>query len=155
MVGHGHPGPLAISVRQPWAWAILHAGKCIENRVWNTKYRGELYIHASAQLWQREYLETRNWILERGLVQPSDFPKHEDFVFGAVIGKTRILDVRESPRKIGARTKPAHSKRLLSWEEPGGYSMVIAPAQPTIVVPCHGAQRLWSLPDSVLQALSA
>lgn len=25
---------LALSVRQPWAWAIIHAGKDIENRSW-------------------------------------------------------------------------------------------------------------------------
>ena len=26
----------ALSIRQPWAWAILHAGKDIENRDWRT-----------------------------------------------------------------------------------------------------------------------
>ena len=25
----------AISIRQPWAWAILHAGKDVENRTWS------------------------------------------------------------------------------------------------------------------------
>lgn len=38
--------PRALSVRQPWAWAILHAGKDVENRSWATGYRGELLIHA-------------------------------------------------------------------------------------------------------------
>lgn len=27
---------VALSIRQPWAWAILHAGKDIENRDWHT-----------------------------------------------------------------------------------------------------------------------
>jgi hypothetical protein len=36
----------ALSIQQPWAWAVLHAGKDIENRAWNTSYRGELLIHA-------------------------------------------------------------------------------------------------------------
>lgn len=35
-----------LSVRQPWAWAIIHGGKDIENRNWGTKYRGPLAIHA-------------------------------------------------------------------------------------------------------------
>ena len=40
----------ALSIRQPWAWAILHAGKRIENRDWRScHYRGPLLIHAS--LW--------------------------------------------------------------------------------------------------------
>jgi len=35
-----------LSVRQPWAWALLHAGKDVENRNWPTSYRGVLAIHA-------------------------------------------------------------------------------------------------------------
>lgn len=37
----------AISIWQPWAWAILTCGKDVENRSWETKYRGSLLIHAS------------------------------------------------------------------------------------------------------------
>jgi hypothetical protein len=40
----------AISIRQPWAWAILHAGKNIENRRWSWHYQGEFAIHAPATL---------------------------------------------------------------------------------------------------------
>ena len=36
----------AISIKQPWAWLILHAGKDIENRTWPTKQRGRVLIHA-------------------------------------------------------------------------------------------------------------
>lgn len=38
----------ALSVRQPWAAAIM-LGKNVENRSWETLYRGELLIHASLQ----------------------------------------------------------------------------------------------------------
>lgn len=37
----------AISLWQPWAWAILHAGKDVENRTWQTHYRGQLLLHAA------------------------------------------------------------------------------------------------------------
>ncbi len=48
----------ALSIRQPWAWAILFAGKRIENRRQKndrepralTGFRGEFLIHASAGL---------------------------------------------------------------------------------------------------------
>jgi hypothetical protein len=39
---------VALSIRQPWAWAILVLGKDIENRTWRTRHRGPLLIHASA-----------------------------------------------------------------------------------------------------------
>lgn len=38
---------LALSIRQPWCFAILHGGKDIENRNWPTKVRGRILIHAS------------------------------------------------------------------------------------------------------------
>ena len=38
-----------LSVRQPWAWAIIHGGKDVENRNWDTKFRGRLAIHAGKQ----------------------------------------------------------------------------------------------------------
>jgi hypothetical protein len=37
----------ALSIRQPWAWAILHAGKRLENRPVRWKYRGPICLHAS------------------------------------------------------------------------------------------------------------
>lgn len=39
----------ALSIRQPWAWLLLEGYKDIENRTWNTNYRGSFLIHASKQ----------------------------------------------------------------------------------------------------------
>ena len=38
-----------LTVRQPWAWAIIHAGKDVENRVRNIagSYRGPVAIHVA------------------------------------------------------------------------------------------------------------
>lgn len=36
----------ALTVKQPWAWAIVAGGKDVENRSWATKYRGPVLIHA-------------------------------------------------------------------------------------------------------------
>ncbi len=38
---------MALSIRQPWAELILQGKKTIETRKWDTKLRGEFYIHAS------------------------------------------------------------------------------------------------------------
>jgi hypothetical protein len=40
----------ALTVRQPWAHAILHLGKDVENRSWPTRYRGPLLIHAGLRV---------------------------------------------------------------------------------------------------------
>jgi hypothetical protein len=36
----------ALSVRQPWAWAILYGGKSLENRSEPILYRGSILTHA-------------------------------------------------------------------------------------------------------------
>lgn len=41
---------VALSIRQPWAWAVIVLGKDVENRTWRTRHRGPLLIHASATL---------------------------------------------------------------------------------------------------------
>ena len=43
----------AISIRQPWAWAILYAGKDVENRTWQLPERfwgQDILLHAGQQL---------------------------------------------------------------------------------------------------------
>ena len=36
-----------LSIRQPWAWLIMTGLKDVENRTWNTDFRGKFAIHAS------------------------------------------------------------------------------------------------------------
>lgn len=38
---------IALSIKQPWTWAIAHGFKTIETRSWYTEYRGELLIVSS------------------------------------------------------------------------------------------------------------
>ena len=74
---------LALTVRQPWAWAIIHAGKDVENRSWPTEYRGPLAIHAATKLWRGGGVQIR---VLAGLNVPAD----DELIRGAVIG---IVDV--------------------------------------------------------------
>jgi hypothetical protein len=45
----------ALSIRQPWAWLICHAGKDIENRDWPTNFRGRIWIHAGKTMTKADY----------------------------------------------------------------------------------------------------
>jgi hypothetical protein len=38
----------ALSIKQPWTHLIAAGIKDIENRTWQTHFRGRIYIHASA-----------------------------------------------------------------------------------------------------------
>ncbi|MEV4609732.1 ASCH domain-containing protein [Neorhizobium sp. LMR1-1-1.1] len=86
---------LALSIRQPWAWAILHAGKPVENRDWRPsnpglKFRGRVCIHASAGMTRDEYSDARRFIWSLGI---TDVPILEDLQRGGIVGVTTIVDV--------------------------------------------------------------
>jgi hypothetical protein len=74
----------ALSIRPPWAWAIAHAGKRIENRSWTTKYRGPLAIHASLRFKAAE-LELLESILGRW-IDPGIFER------GAIVATATLAD---------------------------------------------------------------
>lgn len=40
----------AISIMQPWSWLIVNRFKAIENRDWQTKFRGTVAIHAGKKM---------------------------------------------------------------------------------------------------------
>ena len=46
-----------LSVRQPWAWLIVHGHKPLENRSWATSYRGPLLIHAAKGMTRAECVD--------------------------------------------------------------------------------------------------
>jgi hypothetical protein len=68
-----------LTVRQPWAWAIIHGGKNVENRSWPTKHRGPLLIHAGSAFEPDAYQT----------VQP---PPALELVHGAIIGVVELVD---------------------------------------------------------------
>lgn len=73
--------PYAISLKQPWAWAMLYAGKDVENRRWPTRFRGLVVIHASLT-WDDE---GEDWLRARGYQPPAELPR------GAFVGTMRIV----------------------------------------------------------------
>ncbi|MCT1363941.1 hypothetical protein [Microbacterium sp. p3-SID131] len=83
-----------LTVRQPWAWAIIHGGKGVENRVRNIAggYRGPVLIHvakAYADDWQSEVLA--DLMNRHPGVHDEPQPWRDDV--GAIIGVADLVDV--------------------------------------------------------------
>ena len=98
--------PIALSIRQPWAWAIIHAGKDIENRNWYANWllsrRGRVAIHAPQCMQQLEYEAAKKFMLSIGIECPAaiDLPRSR------IIGSVEIVDVvteSDSPWFFGPR----------------------------------------------------
>lgn len=99
------PSTKALSIRQPWAHAICHLGKRVENRAWKhpPSYRGPLLIHASAGCTEAEWEEAATSIVLIGVDdndecdgEGSPVPRLSKLPRGALIARAVLSAVVES-----------------------------------------------------------
>ena len=81
--------PKAISIQQPWAWAILHAGKNVENRTWSPPelYYGSLrlVVHAGKKIDQASWA----WFSHNGIMVPN-----RELHTGCLLGEITVTGCR-------------------------------------------------------------
>jgi hypothetical protein len=123
----------AITLRQPWAWAIINAGKDIENRNWKTHFRGRVAIHAAAGMTLSEYEEGCTYI--KNINRRRRIPAYEDLERGAIIGTVEIVDCVQDSNSL--------------WFM-GKYGFVLKrPERLTEPIPCKGALSFWNVPEDI------
>lgn len=126
----------ALSIRQPWAWLILHGGKDIENRTWTTKFRGRVLLHAAKGMTREEY-EIANelaWEINPRIVLPA----FDELKRGGIIGSVEIVDcVTESGSP---------------WFY-DGHGFVLRDPQPLPFVPLKGRLGFFEVDPALLPTL--
>lgn len=116
-------GLRALSIRQPWAWLILHAGKDIENRNWRTSFRGRVLIHAAKGMTHMEYEEAAMFLVT-DIPRPITLPRFDELERGGIVGVVDITGCwvkHQSPWFVGF------------------YGFSLANPEPLPFVPCRGA----------------
>lgn len=118
----------AITLHQPWAWAIIHGPKRVENRKWrpfSSLIGKRILIHAGKTFDHQGY----SWIRKNfpGL----EIPAPKDFVLGAILGSAKL-----------AAVETAHPGGDRWWFGPFGWRLEDVEAWPE-PVPCRGQQGLW------------
>lgn len=81
---------LALSVRQPWAWLIIHGGKDVENRDWSTRVRGRVLIHAAKGCTIDEYRDGEAFAFDVNL--GIRVPPLTTLDRGGIVGSVEIVD---------------------------------------------------------------
>ncbi len=87
----------ALSVRQPWAWAIVHGGKDVENRTKLAITKGgiaaavgrKIAIHAAKGMTRDEYEHARDFMVGIGV----ECPRPDVLVRGAIIGSVYVTGI--------------------------------------------------------------
>lgn len=152
-----------LTVRQPWAWAIIHGGKDIENRVSNIAggYRGPVAIHAGLALDESAFgSETLHnaWLSAGGDAAPGGWGLSKR---GRIIGVVDLLDVHVARAAVSGRlvdwsdgTKP---EQLCSpWAEWDFFHLVLANPRPLAEpIPYTGALGLRRLDDDTTARILA
>lgn len=121
----------AISIIQPWPWALFNLGKDIENRRWPSNYRGPLLIHASKKWTQEGY----NFISDR---MDEYVPSKEHHAFGAIVGIVEMVDcVDRSESKWFFGPWGFEFDNAQEFKKP---------------IPWRGQVKLFDVPDSIIPA---
>ena len=122
-----------LSIRQPWAWLIVHGYKDVENRSWFTHYRGLFWVHASKRKPPVEELEEvrRHYRIR--------LPHRDELPLGAIVGSAEIVDCVDRSRS--------------KWFS-GPCGFLLRKARPHQPVPCTGRLGFFSPEKSVLRRLS-
>lgn len=158
----GRPVLRALSIQQPWIWAILHCKKRVENRSWRPHQNiigRPIALHASlltdlsgVPKFTEILTRMREW-------EMLEFYRASPKAHGAIVAVAMITGWAEQKGDGVQFFTPDHDRRygrkLLSspWASGPvcwGLSHVEILRDP---IPCSGQQRLWSLPPEVQKKL--
>jgi hypothetical protein len=133
----------ALTVRQPWAFALVTGRKPIENRTWDTTHRGQLAIHAAGTMtipeWQRAVYGP-HWVGE----PPAG--EEETLHLGSVLGVVELEGTHHADEceQLGA------GQMCSPWAMPDVFHWVIRPGLVCDPLPMKGRLQLWETGDLLL-----
>lgn len=153
----------ALTVRQPYAWAIMHGGKTVENRTrafaWRRGIGQRLAIHAGARLHMAADTDDVLQAAIAGHTLPGDHLPDAAQVRSAVLGTVLLTGVHEAA--TGCCQPWGHPYRL----EPGpGYTRALYdvvhltfedPRPLAVPIPLGGRLGLWTVPPDVEARLAS
>lgn len=124
----------AISVRQPWAWLLIDAPeqwrKPVENRTWETKYRGWIQIHAAKGCTEKEYSEAIAFVRSFNPSLAAVIPPLEKLAKGGIVGTAYLADcVRRHPSRFFT----------------GPFGFVLERAEPVPFIPMRGMLGIFNV----------
>lgn len=154
-----------LTVRQPWAWAIIHAGKTVENRQSNIagSYRGPVAIHA-AKAYSDEWVSPELASFMNNHPGVWDEPQPWRDHFGHIIGVVDLTDVhrvvpgaaRSHCETVREPQHESESGACSHWAELGALHLVLANPRPlSAPIAYRGMLGLRHLDDETTALLEA
>jgi len=125
----------ALTIKEPWASAILHMGKDVENRCWKMpKGSGLIFIHAGLS-WDKNAKENQHAYVSKRI---HDINAKTTKTSGYIIGIARVD--RVVPAEVSL--SPWRSPGQMSWEL---RDVIAFPKEDWVA--CKGKLKLWHPED--------
>lgn len=109
----------AITIKQPWASLIVDGIKDVENRTWNTNFRGRVLIHSASKSWI--WNKVINYLTEERIVIFEKFGFNGSWLrnlpTGKIIGSVEIVNC------IAKKMTGNDSKSI--WADKGAYHWIL------------------------------
>ena len=122
-----------ITIKQPWASLIANGYKVYEFRTWNTKYRGDILIHAGKGIDKK----SMDLFKDYGI----------DFPLGCIIAKAKLTDSVIVDKKFVDEivpTEPLVYKRFKDNPDWVGYGFKLENVERIKPIYINGKLSLWN-----------
>ena len=120
-------------IKEPWASLIMNGTKKIETRSWKTKYRGEIYIHAS--------------LSKAKITKPEVYELIKDMNFkcGYIICKCNLVDCIYMTDEYVNDMKTNHYEEYICGHyEVGRYAWIVEDVKVIEPIEAKGKLGLWN-----------
>ena len=114
-----------LSIKQPWAELILRGRKKLEIRKWNTKFRGEFYIHSSKT------------------PDPEAMKKFgfEELPCGVIVGKAKLVGVKNYKNEEEFEKDKNFHLATPKW---GNFGFILENPERIEKIPAKGSLGFWN-----------
>lgn len=134
----------AISLKQPYAWLIANGYLLVDDRSWETRYRGPILIHASKGIYDAyyDYLKANTTI---------PLPSKDQLEYGGIVGMANLVlccKPKQVPKHISL-TQRTH----FGGVHDDYYGFLFENARPLSLIPCRGKLGIFDIDiDALLSA---
>lgn len=143
----------ALTVQQPWAFAIATGAKTVENRTrahpWHSAVGQRIAIHAG-KAWDETAIYDERLIAAAKAAGHLFVMEELDpaaYEYGVVLATADLAGVHQAGASNGCRCA------WNDWAQPDCWHLVLRDIRRTRPLPCRGYQGLWTLPAEVVAAL--
>ena len=122
-----------LSIKEPWASLIMNGTKKIETRSWKTKYRGEIYIHAS--------------LSKAKITKPEVYELIKDMNFkcGYIICKCNLVDcIYMTDEYVNDMKNNHYEEYICGHYEVGRYAWIVEDVKVIEPIEAKGKLGLWN-----------